>query len=84
MKYIVVATDEFIGEFKKLSNYTQQVIKRLIDWYLVGCENPYLYGKPLGSSESRRWRYSIGDYHLVCHIDKDKIVLLTLVLGYGK
>lgn len=84
MKYSVETTARFDKEFRKLDRYTQKIIKAWIDKNLVNCENPRLYGKGLTANRSGQWRYRIGDYRLICHIDDGKLVILALSVGHRR
>lgn len=82
--YRVEATSRFNREFKKLDRYTQRMIKSWIMKNLEGCENPRQHGKGLTANRKGQWRYRIGDYRLICHIEDDKLVLLALTVGHRK
>lgn len=84
MSYSVETTDRFDREFKKLDRYTQRMIKGWICKNLVGCENPRQHGKGLTANRSGQWRYRIGDYRLICHIDDGKLVILALSVGHRR
>lgn len=82
--YRVEASDRFKKEFRKLDKYTQKILRAWIDKYLVGTENPRLYGKGLTANRSGQWRYRIGDYRLICTIEDEKLVILALSVGHRK
>lgn len=84
MSYTVEVTVRFEKEFKKLDRYTQRMIKGWIDKNLIGTENPRQHGKGLTSNRSGQWRYRIGDYRLLCHIDDGKLVILALSVGHRR
>ena len=82
--YRVEATVRFNREFKKLDRYTQRMINSWIMKNLEGCENPRQHGKGLTANHKGQWRYRIGDYRLICHIEDDKLVILALTVGHRK
>ncbi len=84
MKYSVETTEQFDKEFKKLDRYTQRMLKAWIEKNLVGCENPRQHGKGLTANRSGQWRYRIGDYRIICHIEDEKLVILALSVGHRK
>ena len=84
MSYTVEVTVRFEKEFKKLDRYTQRMIKGWIDKNLIGTENPRQHGKGLTANRSGQWRYRIGDYRLLCHIDEGKLVILALSVGHRR
>ena len=84
MSYSIETTARFNKEFKKLDKYTQRMIKGLIEKNLVGEENPRRHGKGLTANRSGQWRYRIGDYRLLCHIDDGKLIILALSVGHRR
>ena len=84
MSYRVETTTRFDREFKKLDRYTQRLIKSWIEKNLVGCADPRAHGKGLTANLSGQWRYRIGDYRLICHIDDGRLVILALSVGHRK
>ncbi|MCM1251483.1 MAG: type II toxin-antitoxin system RelE/ParE family toxin [Clostridium sp.] len=77
MSYQVETTARFDKEFKKLDRYTQRMIKGWIDKNLIDSENPRQHGKGLTADRSGQWRYRIGDYRLICHIDDNRLIILA-------
>lgn len=84
MSYSIETTARFNKEFKKLDKYTQRMIKGWIEKNLVGEENPRHHGKGLTANRSGQWRYRIGDYRLLCHIDDGKLIILALSVGHRR
>ena len=78
-----------LKELKKLDRQAQQQILDYFDERIAPAQNPRQFGKPLSSSFSGLWRYRIGNYQAVCHIEDDKLIVLVLHIGhrskvYGK
>ena len=84
MIYKINTTARFDKEFKKLDRYTQKMIKAWINKHLVNCENPQQYGKALVANRKSQWRYPIGDYRLICHIEDEELVILALSIGHRR
>lgn len=84
MSYSIETTARFNKEFKKLDKYIQRMIKGWIEKNLVGEENPRRHGKGLTANRSGQWRYRIGDYRLLCHIDDVKLIILALSVGHRR
>lgn len=82
MSYRVETTPRFDKEFRKLDRYTQRMLKGWIEKNLMGADNPRSHGKGLTANRSGQWRYRIGDYRLICHIDDGKLVILALTVGH--
>ena len=84
MSYSVRTTPRFDKSFKKLDMYTQRIIKSWIENNLLDCENPRAHGKALSANRAGQWRYRIGDYRLLCHIDDDELIILALNVGHRR
>ncbi|MBO4391050.1 MAG: type II toxin-antitoxin system RelE/ParE family toxin [Lachnospiraceae bacterium] len=84
MKYRVETTKQFDREFKKLDRYTQKMIKSWIEKNLVNCSDLRVHGKGLTSNRNGQWRYRIGDYRLICHIEDEQLVILALTVGHRR
>lgn len=84
MTYSVDTTTRFDREFKKLDIFTQKLIKGWIKNNLIDTTNPRQHGKPLRANRVGQWRYRIGDYRLICHIDDGKLVILALSVGHRR
>ena len=64
---------------KAVQNRIRQYLKRLIVQ-----SSPRLQGKALTGKHAGLWRYRVGDYRLICHIEDDKLIILVLELGHRK
>ncbi|MDD7057257.1 MAG: type II toxin-antitoxin system RelE/ParE family toxin [Selenomonadaceae bacterium] len=82
MSYRVETTARFRKEFKKLDRYTQKILKSWMEKHLIGCEDPRATGKGLTANLAGLWRYRIGDYRLICEIEDEELVILTLTVGH--
>lgn len=82
MSYRVETTMRFRKEFKKLDRYTQKILKSWMEKHLIGCEDPRATGKGLTANLAGLWRYRIGDYRLICEIEDEELVILTLTVGH--
>lgn len=84
MSYEIRYTPQFAKDIKKLDKHTAKLIKAWIDKNLVGCEDPRAFGKGLIENRSGQWRYRIGDYRLICHIEDNEMVILALAIGHRR
>lgn len=82
--YCVVYTDKAIKQMQKLDKYSATMIRAWITKNLDGFPNPWLRGKALNGNKSGQWRYRIGDYRLICKIEDDQLVILTLTVGHRR
>lgn len=83
-KYSIELSERFKKEFRKLDKYTQKIIKAWINKNLEGTEDPRARGKGLKANRNDQWRYRIGDYRLLCHIDDGRLVILALSIGHRR
>ena len=84
MKYVVDYTKKADKQLQKMD---VSVRERIYDWineHLEGCENPYMYGKPLTASWKGYWSYRIGDYRIIAEIQDDKILILITEVGHRR
>ena len=84
MTYNVLYSKQAIKDLKRLDPYTKKLIKAWIEKNLLNCTDPRAHGKALTANRTGQWRYRIGDYRLICHIDDDKLVILALNVGYRR
>ena len=84
MTYNLLYSKQAIKDLKKLDPYTKKLIKAWIEKNLLNCTDPRANGKALTANRSGQWRYRIGDYRLICHIDDDKLIILALNVGHRR
>lgn len=84
MSYQVRTTNSFDKSFKKLDRYTQRIVKAWIVKNLVNSPDPRVHGKALTANRTVQWRYRIGDYRLICHIDDGELIILALNIGHRR
>ena len=82
--YRVEYSERAIRELKRLDKYTRQMIYSWIGRNLVGCENPRAHGKALIANRKGQWRYRIGDYRLICHIEDEALIIIALSVGHRR
>jgi len=78
MKYRVQLNNQAIKDLKKLDRHQAKIIISWIEKNLQGCENPRLFGKPLGYGKAGEWRYRIGAYRIIADI-QDNIVTIEII-----
>lgn len=84
MRFSVASTTMFERQFKKIDPFAQRLIKKWIQDNLTGCENPRRYGKSLSGNRKEQWRYRIGNYRIIVHIEDSELVILALTVGHRK
>jgi mRNA interferase RelE/StbE len=71
-----------LKQLKKLDPFVQ---KKIYDYLLVKVDNsedPRIFGKELTGELSGSWRYRIGDYRVICHIDDNYCEVLAMKIGH--
>ncbi len=68
-------------QFRKLDAVTQKRVKNYTS-ELQTLENPRSRGSALVGNLAGLWRYRVGDYRLICHINDDELVILCLEIAH--
>lgn len=71
-----------LKELGKLDRSVQTEIIRYLDDRIATPENPERFGKPLRGDKWGSWRYRVGDYRLVCKIERSVLTVLVLHVGH--
>jgi len=69
---------------KKMDKHQAGIIMAWIKKNLVGTTNPREYGKGLTVNRTGEWRYRIGDYRIISHINDETITILILEIGHRR
>lgn len=84
MRWTVEWDERALKELKRLS---PDIRKRIYDYMqerVDGSENPRLSGKPLTANKRGLWRYRMGDYRILCHIENKTCIVLVISAGHRK
>lgn len=68
-------------QFDKLDSVIKKRIKKYTD-ELETLENPRDKGTALVGNLSGFWRYRVGDYRLICHINDSELIILCLEITH--
>ena len=68
-------------QFKKLDSVTKRRLEKFFN-EIETLENPRSRGKALVGNLAGLWRYRVGDYRLICHINDDELVILCLEIAH--
>ena len=63
---------------------TQKRIVSFLEKKIDGTLNPRLKGKALRGNKAELWRYRIGNYRLICHLDDNTVTVLVIGIGHRK
>jgi mRNA interferase RelE/StbE len=68
--------------FQKLDPSVQIKVRDFFLEKILLSKNPCHFGKPLVGAKKNLWRYRVGDYRIICDIQKHKLTILTLTIGH--
>lgn len=71
---------------KVASKLDKPIQKRIFDYMdeVARLDNPRSRGKGLVGDLRGLWRYRVGDYRILCHIQDDKLVIGVVEIGHRK
>jgi len=66
-------------QMKKLDRQTQRQIISYLQDRISTAEDPRLFGRALKGNLAGLWRYRVGSFRIICHIQDDRLLVLVLV-----
>lgn len=84
MAWTVSFEPRALNELRKLDHLIQRRIVKFLQERVSSQRNPPESGKPLSGDKVGLWRYRIGDYRVICHIDDEKRGVLLLRIAHRK
>ena len=82
MAYRVEWAERAVKQLEKLDAQVARAIVRFMKERVDGTENPRSVGKALRGEGL--WRYRVGDYRILCHIDDPVLTVLVVELGHRR
>ncbi|MFZ7316850.1 type II toxin-antitoxin system RelE family toxin [Avibacterium avium] len=84
--WTVIFADTARKQLVKLAKKTPQQAQRIINYLksLETLEEPRDRGKGLVGDLSGMWRYRVGDYRIICHIDNGALLITALEIGHRR
>ncbi|THA11355.1 type II toxin-antitoxin system RelE family toxin [Rodentibacter pneumotropicus] len=84
--WAVQLADTAKKQLAKLAKKNPQQAKHILNYLkeLQILENPRDRGKGLVGELSGMWRYRVGDYRIICHIDNGELLITALELGHRR
>jgi mRNA interferase RelE/StbE len=74
-----------LGQFEDLDKSVQNQMIKYLEKHIVQSPDPLPYGKMLqGSIIYGLIRYRVGDYRLICKIEKRQLLVLVVHLGHRR
>lgn len=82
---MVWAIEFDVAAKKELAKLDRQVAQRLLDFLtqrVIGLNDPRSVGQALkGSKLGEFWKYRVGDFRIIAHIQDQKMIILVLRVG---
>lgn len=75
---------EAADEFRRLDHVVQQRVRRYLRDRIAAADDPQLFGKPLRGELAGVWRYRVGDYRLLCRIERPQRSVLVIRVGHRR
>jgi mRNA interferase RelE/StbE len=71
-------------ELRQLDQQVQRDILKYFSERIATDEDPRRFGKPLQHELKGLWRYRIGNYRVICHIENDHLLVLVVAVGHRR
>ncbi len=84
MTWKIEFTEDAAKDLKRLDRPVQHLIHRYLRERIATDQPPRRFGKPLRGEKQGLWRYRIGDYRVICHIEDERLVVLALRIAHRK
>lgn len=82
MTYRVAWSERAVRQLDGLDRPVARAIVRFMAERVDGQADPRLLGKPLRGE--RLWRYRVGDYRVLCHIQDAVLIVLVVEVGHPR
>ncbi|MCI4657698.1 type II toxin-antitoxin system RelE family toxin [Cryobacterium zhongshanensis] len=82
MSYLIRLTPQAAKEVRKLDTTSARRIRSFLEDRLAHLDNPRALGKRLVNEDF--WRYRVGDYRILAHINDDEIVILMVRVAHRR
>ena len=70
--------------FRKIDPQQRQRIRDYLEQRVIALDDPRQLGKPLRGELAEFWRYRVGDYRVICHIEDERLVVLAVRAAHRK
>lgn len=74
-----------IKDLKKIDHQMRERVRTYLENRIAHLDDPREVGVALKSPKFKSlWRYRLGDYRIICEIEDNRLVILTLRVGHRK
>lgn len=84
MSYRLEFSHDAVKQLRKIDKHQAMIISRWLYANIDGIADPTTKGKALAANLAGLWRYRVGDYRIICELQADKLVVLTLSIGHRR
>ena len=84
MVWTIKYSEVVVKQLKKLDKAVAKRIMQFMSHKVAAQDDPTVFGKALLHDKSGLWRYRIDNYRVVCHLEKQELVILMLRIGHRK
>jgi mRNA interferase RelE/StbE len=71
-------------QFCKLSKTIQAKILDYFDDRILVTPDPYVFAVKLSGNDQDLWRFRVGDYRIICKVEKHKLIIMAVAIGHRK
>lgn len=82
--YAVRLDPRAVAELRKLDRSARERIAGFLSTHIQGRPNPCEQGKSLTGDKAKLWRYRVGAYRVICHIDDTERTVVVMRIGHRK
>ena len=72
---------------KQFSKLPKDVQIRILDYFddrVLVIPDPLILASPLAGEMSGLWRFRVGDYRVICNIDRGNLIITAVAIGHRK
>jgi len=84
LAWTIKVTKSAAKQLKKLDKLVQRRILSFLFHKVENSNNPRRQGKALRGKQGELWRYRVGDYRIICHLEDKSVTVLVLAVGHRK
>ena len=82
MNWAYSFSDTARAVLRKLDRQAQVQIIRYLDERIAQSDDPTRFGKPLSGRLHGYWRYRVGDYRIIGHVERARFHVLVVKVGH--
>lgn len=83
MSWTIRFNEKATDQFNDLDRAVQVRITKYLK-KISAIENPRWFGEPLSHNYSGFWRYSVGNYRVICDILENELIVEVINVGHRK